>query len=165
MTHETMVRIPSFLKGLVETRARADAYVQRLETIKAEVEQRLAKAGSEREACDKLIRAYNPNLNPTAIEPVRAWRHRYGPRGARNEAIKAFLQAAYPESVSTVEVAWHLTLKFELDFHSPEVREAWKKTSVRNPLRVMAQRGEVERLEVEALDGHEPARWRWVPSR
>lgn len=161
-TPATMVKVPSYLKGLVETRARADAYAQRLEGVIREAEERLAKAKAERDACDTLISAYNPNLNPNSIEPIRAWRGKYGGRGEKAQAIREFVRAAYPAPVSTAEVAWHLTLKFEIDFVSPEAREAWKKTSVRNPLRLMARRGEVERLELEGLDGLETSSWRWA---
>lgn len=53
-----MVKVPSYLQGLVETRAHSDAYLQRLEAVISEAEERLAKA--ERDTCDTLISAYNP---------------------------------------------------------------------------------------------------------
>lgn len=162
-TPATMVKVPSYLKGLVETRARADAYVQRLEAVIREAEERLAKAMAEREACDTLISAYNPNLNPDSIEPIRAWRGKYGKRGEKAQALREFVRAAYPAAVSTAEATWHLILKFEMDFATAEAREAWKKTAVRNPLRVMAERGEIERLELQGLEGLMTASWRWVP--
>ena len=159
----TMVKVPSYLKGLVETRARADAYVQRLEAVIREAEERLAKAMTERDACDTLIAAYSPNLDPNSIEPIRAWRGRYGKRGERVQALRDFVRAAYPEAVSTVEVTWHLALKFEMDFATAEAREGWKKMAVRNPLRLMAEQGEIERLDLEGLEGRMTSSWRWVP--
>lgn len=158
-----MVKIPSYLKGLVDTRARADAYVQRLEAVLQEVEERLAKARADRDAADTLIRAFNPALDPSVIEPVRAWRGKYGNRGEKVAALRDFVQSAYPSAVSTAEAAWHLSLKFEMDFISSEARDAWKKTAVRNPLRLMAARGEIERLDVDGHDGRERSSWRWVP--
>lgn len=159
----TLVKVPSYLKGLVETRARTDAYVLRLETVIREVEERLAKAKVERDACDTLITSYNPNLDPNSIEPIRAWRGKYGKRGEKAQVIREFVQATYPAAVSTAEVAWHLTLRFDMDFPTPESRAAWRKTSVRNPLRQMAERGEIERLELVDLNEVATSTWRWVP--
>jgi len=161
MTHETMRKIPSYLKGLVETRARADAYVQRLEGVLQDIQAKLDRAREDREAADTLIRAYNRDLDPDAILPVRSWRGTYGKRGVLTEAIREFVRAAQPAAVSTAEVTWHLIIKFEMDFITSEARDAWKKTSVRNRLRELAQRGEVERLELEDVDGLQSASWRW----
>jgi hypothetical protein len=159
----TMVKVPSYLKGLVETRARADAYIQRLDAVIGEAQERLAKAKAERDACDTLIGAYNPSLDPNSIEPIRAWRGRYGKRGERVQALRDFVRAAYPQAVSTAEAAWHLALKFEMDFANAKAREQWKKMAVRNPLRLMAEQGEIERLELEGLEGLMTSSWRWVP--
>jgi hypothetical protein len=164
MTHEGMLKIPSYLKGLVETRARADAYALRLERLQVELQEQLGRAKRDRESCDNLIRAYNSALDPNTITPISAWRGRYGSRGARVDALRAFVRGAYPEPVTTLEAAWHIMAKFEVDFVSNEQRENWKKNAIRNPLRGMRDRGEVEQLEPEGPpDGATPASWRWVP--
>jgi hypothetical protein len=164
MTHETMKRVPSYLKGLVATRGRADALVQRLESVLEEINVQVDKARREREACYSLIRAYSSELDPTSILAVRAWRGTYGPRGALTNEIRAFVQAAHPAAVSTPEVTWHLIVKFQLDFINGEARERWKKTSVRNRLREMAAKGVVERIagDAEETEGLQSSSWLWV---
>lgn len=166
MTHTNMAKIPSYLKGLVETRARADAYVLRLTKLQTEVQAELDKATRDREAADVLIRAYNANLQPDSIVPIHSWKGRYGERGARAKALREFLRAAYPESRTTVEIAWHLMAKFQVDIVSTEERENWKKNAVRNPLRKMRAAGEVEQLDEDRPDdGSTPSSWRWVPAK
>lgn len=164
MTHETMKRVPSYLKGLVATRGRADAYVQRLEGVLQEVQAQVDKARRERDACDSLIRAYSSELDPTSILAVRAWRGKYGPRGAITNEIRAFVQAAHPAAVSTSEVTWRLIVKFEMDFINTEARDRWKKTSVRNRLRELATKGVVERVAGgdDEAEGRQSSSWRWV---
>ncbi|MFG6463728.1 hypothetical protein ACG04Q_19295 [Roseateles sp. DXS20W] len=159
---EKMLRVPSYLKGLVETRARADASVCRLQALIDEAQQNLERAKAERDAADVLIQTYNPNLDPTTIVPVRAWRGRYGKRGEKAAVIRAFVQAAYPQAVSTVEVFWHVAMTFQLDFPSAGAREEFKKSAIRNPLREMAKRGEVERLDLFELNGQASSTWRWA---
>ncbi|MDE2628820.1 MAG: hypothetical protein KGL99_16880 [Burkholderiales bacterium] len=164
MTHETMKRVPSYLKGLVATRGRADAHVQRLEGILQEVQAQVDKARRERDACDSLIRAYSSELDPTCILPVRAWRGKYGARGAVTNEIRSFVQAAQPAAVSTAEVTWHLVMKFEMDFINTEARDRWKKTSVRNRLRELAAKGVVERVAGgdDEVEGRQSSSWRWA---
>lgn len=164
MTHETMNRVPSYLKGLVATRGRADARVERLEGIVEEVQAQVDKARRERDACDSLIRAYSSDLDPTSILAVRAWRGNYGARGAVTTEIRAFVQAAHPAAVSTSEVTWHLIVKFEMDFINTEARDRWKKTSVRNRLRELAAKGTVERVPGgdDEEEGLQSSSWRWV---
>ena len=164
MTHETMKRVPSYLKGLVATRGRADAHVQRLEGVLEEIQAQVDKARRERDACDSLIRAYSSELDPTSILAVRAWRGKYGPRGAVTNEIRAFVQAAHPAAVSTSEVTWHLIVKFEMDFINGEARDRWKKTSVRNRLRELATKGVVERMagDTDEVEGMQSSSWLWV---
>lgn len=164
MTHETMKRVPSYLKGLVATRGRADAYVQRLEGVLQEVQAQVEKARRERDACDSLIRAYSSELDPTSILAVRAWRGKYGARGVVTNEIRAFVQAASPAAVSTSEVTWHLIVKFEMDFINGEARDRWKKTSVRNRLRELATKGVVERIagDEDEAKGRQSSSWRWL---
>jgi hypothetical protein len=156
-----MVKIPSYLKGLVETRARADAYAARLERLSAELEAALAKARRDRESCDNLIRAYNDRLDPATISPVDGRRGRYGPRGAFLAAMVSFIQSAYPSDVTSAEVEWHLILHFQLDFATSVERKRWKKQSVLNKLQNLTREGVIERLEVgDELHGITPGRWR-----
>jgi hypothetical protein len=163
MTHETMLKIPSYLKGLVETRARADAYATRLERLAAELQAALATARRDRESCDNLIRACNDKLDPALIVPIAGRRGRYGRHGAFTAAMLSFIESAYPSEVTSAEVAWHLILHFQLDFATSIERKRWKKGSVLNKLQKLTNEGVIERSEQEdELFGITPGRWRWV---
>lgn len=164
MSYERMKKVPSYLKGLVETRARADAHAQRLTAVLEEVRAALAKAERDRDSCDNLIRAYSASLEPDSIEPVRAWRGKYGPRGAFIGAIRDFVKAAYPAEVTSAEVEWHLIIRFKLDFPTSTERKHWKKISVLNKLQNLVRDGELERLEDrDEIQGVTAGRWRWRP--
>jgi len=99
---------PSYLKGLAETRARADGELKRHQKLLSEIERKLkvAKADVERyqhmqvqvaqqlvvaqtdlDACDRLIRKCDARINPEEIEPISAWKGRYGKRGALKASI------------------------------------------------------------------------------
>ena len=155
---------PSYLKGLAETRARADADVLRLQKIHDEIVEKLAEATAERNSCDCLIRKFDERLDPTRIKPIRAWKNRYGPRGELALTIYELLQAAWPEAITTLEVAWAVQQKFKIDFLTKEERTAWLKNSVRRKLNFLVDRGVVERLHV-LKDGatKELGRWRLKP--
>jgi len=68
---------PSYLKGLAETRARADADVLRLQKIYGEIAEKLAEAAAERDSCDCLILKYDDRLDPNRIAPIQSWKGRY----------------------------------------------------------------------------------------
>lgn len=124
-----MRKTPSYLKGLAETRARAAAEVQYLQKLVGELSQDLATAQAELEACDRLIRKYDERLNPTLIEPIKAWKGRYGPRGKLKETIIRLLKERYPESMSTRELLIKLQVELHLDFITPAERMDWKRNS------------------------------------
>jgi hypothetical protein len=155
-----MKKVPSYLRGLVETRARADAQAKRLEKLVAELDEARTRALQERAAADHLIRAYDPNLDPATIEPIAGFRGRYGRRGALAEFIREQLRNAYPEPLTTAEIGARAAVKFELDIPTPALYAAWRKTSIRNKLQRMEKAGEVERVGFGVEDGRESAAWR-----
>lgn len=84
-----MRKTPSHLKGLAETRARADGDIHRIQRLRAEIDPKraealrieaihaqvtanLAAARTERDACDLLIRKFGSRLDPEPVAPVRA---------------------------------------------------------------------------------------------
>ena len=159
-----MQRTPSYLKGLAETRARAAGDVERLKQLHTEIARLLESAKAEVASCDLLIRKFDKQLDPTKIPPIRAWKGRYGKRGAFREAVLRVFEAAWPESVSTTELAAKMQLEFKLDFSTARERDQWCDQSLRNLLRVCAKDGVLERDE-PALSpaGRTVNRWRWVP--
>lgn len=109
-------KVPSYLLGLAETRARADGQVLRIEQAMAELQTELAKARETRASCDALIERYNSTLAAATIAPIKAWKGRYGERGALLDEIKRVVREAYPGSVTSLNIADHLIRHFQLGF-------------------------------------------------
>ncbi len=176
-----MKKIPSYLKGLAERRARVAADLARYQRVKGEVEGELNKARKlvtryeqslvtlekrikEAEAVmassDCLIRDFDERLDPEAIEPIQAWRGRYGRRGSLKAGMVALLQEKAPEPVTTFELAWALQIQLGIDFESEADRRKWLHNSVTKQLRVLVQEGVLERLHDPYAPGGEDGLWR-----
>jgi hypothetical protein len=176
-----MKNVPSYLKGLAETRARVsadlarylklqqeieDEYVKAMAVCesygraRAKVDTRISESNAELAACDRLIRKFDGRLKPDDIEPIQAWRGRYGKRGARNEAILRILKERFPEPVTTFEVAWLVQIEFKLDFESGKSRAQWQHNSIGKELRDFLKRGVVESLHNPSADHREAGLWR-----
>lgn len=159
-----MPRTHPYLRGLAETRARADSQCSTLANQLATLSSRLEIARIERDACDSLIRKFNPTLLPEAIQPItEGQRTQYGQRGALTKAILAALQQAYPESISTSAIALHVEAAFRLTFSTRTERRNWVCKSLSNRLSSFARDSIIERLhDPDAKDG-KVGHWRWIP--
>ena len=160
------------MKGLVETRARADAGLQnalnsishrteRLNRLTATFErtaaelQRAISATNDianealqvRNACDQLIQNLNDGIDPAKIAPVDGWQGRYGPRGALGKAVGQLVEAAYPNAVTTAEIATSIQQRYSLTFATPAERKEWKRVSIRGRLAYLCRTGWVTNLE------------------
>ncbi|GEM_PF-1890797 len=141
-----MRKTPSYLKGLAETRARVSAEVQRYQKLHDEIGEALATAQAEMEACDRLIRKYDERLNPELIQPIKAWKGRYGARGNLRDAMLTILKKRMPSAVSTAELGIELQIELQLEFVNSKERSKWLQNSVTRRLRMLALDGLVERL-------------------
>lgn len=159
-----MRKVPSYLKGLAETRARAHGDVLRLERLRAEIDERLADAQRELAACDTLIKSFDKRLEPSAIEPVNAWKGRYGKRGALREATCRFIKEAGPDGISTTTLAYELQFEFKLDFAHPAERRQWGTNTLGNCLKNLVAEGLIERLHKGGSLTGAAGRWRWKDS-
>lgn len=158
-----MRKTPSYLKGLAETRARVAAEVQYYQNLMAQFGQELATAQAELDACDRLIRKYDERLNPSLIEPIKAWKGRYGPRGKLKEAVIRLIKERYPEAISTRELLIKLQVEFHLDFITPAERMDWKRNTLLSQLRGLVEEGLVLRLQdAFTVTKGKPGHWRWV---
>jgi hypothetical protein len=157
-----MRKTPSYLKGLAETRARAAGDVERYQQILEEVSSKLAQAKAEVAACDRLICKFDTRLNPELIEPIRAWKGRYGKRGQLSASIAQLLEQSAPEELTTTEVIWELQMQFQLDFSTADEKQRWRKNSLTPALKDLVSKGLVDRLHepVDCFNG-EVGRWRW----
>lgn len=159
-----MPRAHPYLRGLAETRARADSQCATLENQITTLSHRLDKARAEREACDSLIRRFNPSLLPEAIQPItEGQRHQYGQRGALTKAIIEALQQAYPEAISTSAIALHVEAAFQLTFNTRTERRNWVCKSLSNRLNSFARDNIIERLHDPNSNTGKTGFWRWIP--
>lgn len=157
-----MRKTPSYLKGLAETRARAAGDVERYQQILEEVGEKLAQAKAEVAACDRLICKFDGRLNPEMIQPIRAWKGRYGKRGQLAASIARLLEDEAPRDLTTTELIWTLQLDFQLDFPTATEKQTWRRNSLTPTLKALMAKGLVERLH-DVTDGFsgEVGRWRW----
>lgn len=158
-----MTKTNSYLKGLAETRARADGDVLRLERLLAEITADLSRAKSDRDACDRLIRRFDPALNPEAIEPIQAQKGLYGKHGALRATVVDAVRSAAPEAITTWEVGHYVAMALSLVFVSRKDRGRWLNDALGRCLRTAAAQGYIERVN-DALDEDDKARvrWRWT---
>jgi hypothetical protein len=156
-----MRKTPSYLKGLAETRARVAADVRRYQQLHDEIGEALEKAKAELTACDMLIRKYDERLNPELIEPIKAWKGRYGKRGELKEAILETLKARAPDFVTMAEIVWELRVRFKLDFISWHYQVQWSRGTVGKQLRRLLEQGVVERLHDPVANAGLVGSWRW----
>jgi hypothetical protein len=157
-----MRKTPSYLKGLAETRARVAGDVIRYQKILVEVTRALADSQIELASCDRLIRKFDNRLNPELINPIHAWKGRYGKRGQLLTAIVRLLKEHAPSEMTTLELGWMLQVEFQLDFPSAQEKYKWQANSLRNALKKLVANDQVERLH-DLSEGFtsEVGRWRW----
>lgn len=159
-----MPRTHPYIRGLAETRARTDSQCATLEAQITTLSRRLEKARTERDACDSLIRRFNPCLLPAAIQPItEGQRTQYGQRGALTKAILAALQQAYPESITTSAIALHVEAAFRLTFSTRTERRNWVCKSISNRLSSFARDNIIERLHNPCANTGQTGLWRWIP--
>lgn len=159
MSYE-MKKIPSYLKGLVETRARSVGDVLRLEAVLSGLLADLERVGTEVASCDRLIQRFSSTLDRSGIQPIRPWRNRYGERGAlRKELLKLVTEAA-PHDITTTELTWVVIAQFGLDFPSRRERRIWIRNSLLGTLKFWVTEGCIERLHNSEFSKGLPGRWR-----
>jgi hypothetical protein len=156
----TMKKVPSYLKGLAEERARAAAEAQRLDRVLADVTARLAEAKLNVAACDRLIRKFDPRLDPTTIPPIRAHKKVQGPRGTLKSVVVEMLRASAPGELTTNEICWELQVRYQLDFETGKERWNWQHGSIGRLLKHLVKEGVVERLHDPLSPIAEVGRWR-----
>lgn len=113
-----MRKTHSYLKGLAETRARADGDAQRLQQVLKEVKRKLAEATANPDSCDLLIRKFDGRLDPSQIAPIRATKGKYGKHGGLIGATGDIIRESWPEAVSSGVIAVALEGLLDLTFSS-----------------------------------------------
>lgn len=67
-----MGKTPAYLKGLSETRARVAADVERYGKLSAHISRKLQDAQLELAACDRLLKKFDPRVDPEKIGAIEA---------------------------------------------------------------------------------------------
>jgi len=156
-------RLSPLMKGLVETRARADAECFRLSLLIESLTLKLTKTQAERDSCDQLISRINNQIQPDQIEPVNAWQGRYGKRGAFRQAILKAITLAYPNPISTTEIAQYLQATFNLFFAIPGQRRTWAHNSINPRLRELVNSKAIQRIHDPSANIGKAGLWLWIP--
>lgn len=182
-----MQKLSPLMKGLAETRARADASLQnalnsvahrtqylaqvtatfenkarRLQSSINSAQQSADEALRVRQACDQLIQQIKNHINPNLIQPINAWQGKYGHRGALGKHVQKFVEDAYPCEVTTEQVAQAIQQHYGLTFETPAERKEWRRVSIRGRLTYLSRIGLIERL--HDLDAKKIGRWRAIPT-
>ena len=156
-----MKKTPSYLKGLAETRARLAGDVDRGERLLREIQEKLAQARRELDACDLLIRRFDGRLDPRKIAPIRPWRYQQK-RGVLRDTIVAILKDSAPNPVTTHEIGWELQMRLDLSFQTTAEYSKWLHGSVARQLKCFVVEKCVERLHDPLTPTSEIGRWRWI---
>ena len=168
-------RMPAYLKGLVDRRARADGELNRLapgaavaraalERAATKVEKyegKLRRAAASRDSCDILLSRWSAELQTENISPVQASRGRYGELGALQQQMLVFVDAAGPAGIRTGVLGDQLIASFGLSFLGRQARTDWVNNSVANRLKVLVKQGRVERIPATGA-GEKGKVWRAV---
>lgn len=123
-------KIPSYLKGLAVRHARTQAEIQSLKTtievatlraahhshLAQEATQELRAQTEKLQCLELLIKDYNNLLDTSKIDPVLAWKGRYGKRGQMQDDILMMIRqsesvglpASYVYEVFAERLGWPL---------------------------------------------------------
>jgi hypothetical protein len=112
----------------------------------AEVTQRLAEARLDLQSCDRLIKKYDPRLQPECIVPIRVWPHHKGKRGGLREKLLEIIEREAPKEVTLTEICYAIEINWELTFLTPKDRLGWRRDAVGRALRRLATEGYIVAL-------------------
>ena len=172
-------RTPPPLKWLAEKRARVLSSINNTERLHSLLVERntrwtrraaKARERAERAAAhlaglrrdldslDRTMRVFDAAINPDVIQPVNAFKDRYGRLGSMRASLIAALKGA-PEGRTTDELVCAVQAACKLEFASAIERARWMANSFKPQLKRLVNEGLVERL-------HPPeatylGRWAW----
>lgn len=177
-----MKRVPTKLKQLAERRARIagefDACKKNNGELQAEVAEltrrlriaescvepaikNLARLTKAMATIDASIVMLNNDVNPGAIQPIYAWKGKYGKRGSLRKYICFELENRYPSYFQTSELAELAIAEFSLTFTSQKERSRFQNKSIGEILRLFTNMGVLERGEDVIFRSQSCGTWRW----
>ena len=162
-----MKKIPTELKQLAERRARvvgalsasvpSEQYADQIEILKLQLKNMeamfLASSKKKERLLEELahidkqfLDAY-PTVNTGSIEPIAAWKGKYGKRGALRKFVLETLKSYAPAFIPTTKLSELATIEFSLVFENSAARKKWNDNSFRSALKSLSIDGRVERSE------------------
>lgn len=152
------------LVGLTATRARADAECVKLSCLLKDIAAEMQKAASVRDACDNLIGRLYPELDVGAIKPVRALKGKYGGKGGLQQAIAEELRSAYPEPMTTVDIAHAMCERFSVKLHTTQQRRDFRRNIAATLSNILySNSGPCVRRLHDPTKPVSAGQWVWVP--
>ena len=169
---EKRARIAGELLSCTQTRAHLESDLAELRSRLTFTEQALSNAGVRQErltkelaSFDQVVQSYDDRINPADIPPINAWQGRYGKRGALREFLIETLQSRAPAYISTNELELLTIVHFSMVFEHPSDRKKWYDSSFRNPLKLLASQGLIERGHSVDAFTWQVGSWRWKQER
>lgn len=156
-----MRKTPSALKWLAEKRARVLTDYLMLERLAEDIQGKFERARVELDALDRVVRLFDPELDPSKIGPIKATKGVYGKHGGLKEAILQAVDSQGADWVSTMFVEAYVVMKLQLFFDLPGMQKRWRHNSLKAQLRRLLAEGVLERSDDEdEHDGLTVAHWR-----
>jgi hypothetical protein len=160
-------KIPTELKQLAERRARvvgalsasvlSEQYADQIEILKLQLKnmEALFLASSKKKErlleelahIDKQFLEAYPAVNTGSIEPIAAWKGKYGKRGALRQFVLETLKSYAPAFVPTTKLSELAIIEFSLVFENSVARKKWNDNSFRGALKSLSMDGLVEQSE------------------
>lgn len=161
-------KIPSYLKGLAERYARTQADIESLKVTtqitqeRAEYYKKLSVSSAASlesailllQSLDVLIRDYNESLDPSKINPVNAWKDRYGKKGALEKETFELVRLYGEEGVTSRTLYGIFAKRLGLPLEG-ELAEKHKANRFRCTLKRLQRKGLIRHFTLEAEN-------RWV---
>lgn len=175
-----MSRTPPPLKWLCEKRARVlnslnnaqrlhalmterdTKWTRRAEKARAQAEHTavlLSKLRQDLASLDRTLTVFSTDIDPAAIQPVNAFKDRYGPLGTLRASMVAALQDAPADGRTTDELAYLVQAACGLEFGAAAERARWMANSFKPQLKRLVNEGLVERL--HSPETSSVGRWAW----
>lgn len=156
-------KIPSYLKGLAERYARTQTDIESLKVTAQIAKERaeyygklsvsstasLERAILRLQSLEVLIKDYNESLDPSKINPVNAWRDRYGKQGAMEKETFELVRLYGEEGMRSSELYEIFANRLNWPLEG-ELAEKYKANRIRCVLKRLQRKGLVRHITVEA---------------
>lgn len=143
-----MKRLSTTVRQLAERHARLKGEVAKLDDLMADIARSRAQMQTKADATAVLLTSFDERIEPARIEPVEAYKGRYGEHGALKSAILQHVRVASPEGISVVLLSRLLRADFGLEFLTRAKEQAWVVSSVWPQLRRLAEQDILEKFKL-----------------